>query len=107
MSVAQYMSALKLANDTRLKRAELKREIAVMPTKDGYEAVVLACTANLNFTKTMRLRDLLESVQLVGAHRSAAVMKRAGMGHDKRIGEISQRQLRVLADVVAKDPLAH
>jgi hypothetical protein len=94
------MRALARANQVRLARAELKREVA-FGSVDVAE-VILYCPWEV---QGMAVADLLMSQRRWGQTRCRKFLTRIAMSEKKTVGSMTDRQRRVLAAMLAStDP---
>ncbi len=91
----QHMQALQRANEVRLARAELKREIADGTTT--VESVILACPWE---AASMTIAELLVSQRRWGATRCSKFLAGIGIGETKTVGSMTDRQRRALAAMI-------
>jgi len=88
----QHMQALARANEVRLARAELKRQVAA----GNVSAIDVVLTAPWE-AESMSLIELLSSQRRWGRARSRKLILQTGMSENKRIGTMTERQRRLLA----------
>lgn len=94
---SQHMIALDRANEVRMARAQLKRDI-----RTGQVSVLDILASPPEHAHTMRLYDLLTAMPMVGKFKADAVMRRLHCSAAKTVGEMSERQrLEVAATVAA------
>lgn len=92
---SQHMKALEKANEVRLARAELKRRINA-----GFmhaDEVVLDPPPE---AETMQLMELLCAQHRWGRERSRRVFLRLGVPENKKLGTMTPRQSRHLAELI-------
>lgn len=95
-ALPQHMQALAHANDVRLKRAALRRDIAAnLADVPG----VLADTPD--YAQTMAILDLLMAQRRWGRQRSRRLLAVAGVGEMRYLRDLTERQRRVISDLVA------
>jgi hypothetical protein len=99
--IPQHMQALALGNETRLKRAALKRDIRT--GKTSISDVLLAEIPD--YLKKMPIGELIQAVRWVGPSKSRQILARVGDGrwplHErKEVGYLTKRQRVYLADVL-------
>jgi hypothetical protein len=92
IAAPQHMQALARANEVRLARAELKRQIAA--GRVSVSEVVLACPWE---TESMPLIELLSAQRRWGRARSRKLIVQTGLSENKHIGTLTERQRRLLA----------
>jgi hypothetical protein len=88
----QRLRALESANKVRLARAELKRQIA-----DGHLSaaeVILACPREAS---SWTVAELLVSQRRWGSTRCRKFLERNGISEIKPVGDLTDRQRRLLA----------
>jgi hypothetical protein len=88
---AQCMEALARANEVRLARAALKREICA-----GNRSVTQVIMDSPWEAESMSLSELLCSQRRWGRARSRKLLASAALGEAKKIGSLTERQRRVL-----------
>jgi hypothetical protein len=88
----QCMEALARANQVRLARAALKREIGA--GNRSVTQVVMECPWE---AESMSLSELLCSQRRWGRARSRKLLASAALGEAKKIGSLTERQRRILA----------
>ena len=93
----QRLLALERANHVRLARAELKRQIASGDISAAQ--VILACPRGAT---RWRVGELLMSQQRWGRRRSQRFLERNQIGELKPVGDLTDRQRRVLAGQLAE-----
>ena len=94
----QKAGALMKANGIRALRAAVKRELREMPR---YEAIAEAATIiaeNPPGLATMRVVTLLEALPKFGVVKSRRLMNVALVGGLVQLGDLSERQRRVLVE---------
>ena len=88
---AQCMEALARANEVRLARAALKREISA-----GHRSVTEVISDSPWEAESMSLSELLCSQRRWGRARSRKLLASAALGEGKKIGSLTERQRRIL-----------
>jgi hypothetical protein len=91
----QYMRALELANQVRVARATLKREVAIGEVDVG--DVILDCPWE---ALTMTVSELLISQRRWGSARSHKVLAALEIRDEKSLGSMTDRQCRALATLL-------
>lgn len=99
-SVQQRMTALQNANSIRLKRAQLKRDV-----KAGTISAALVVMEPPVWSEGMRVIDLLSAIPKWGAHKVDKALYRTQVGQAKRLGGLTERQRRALADAIDPPPV--
>lgn len=96
MSAPQHMVALEKANDTRLKRAEFKREI-----KANDRALLRALDDPPYFIMTASISELLAAQTRWGVTRSRKFLRNLGnygIPETKKIEDLTRRQRELIID---------
>jgi hypothetical protein len=88
---SQCMEALARANEVRLARAALKREISA-----GRRNITEVITESPWETESMSLSELLCSQRRWGRARSRKLLSSTALSEGKRVGSLTERQRRVL-----------
>ncbi len=86
-SLDQRMEALKRANDIRVRRAKLKKDL-----KDGrvrIEAIVLNPP---DYVSTAKVFDMLMAVPKLGRVKAARMLNQCRISQSKTVGGLSERQ---------------
>lgn len=86
-SLHQRMSALVIANDIRIRRANLKRDL-----KAGRRNVVDILLEPPEYLETMKLFDLLMALPKHGRVKVNKVLNQCRISPSKTVGGLSQRQ---------------
>jgi len=94
---AQCLQALRRANEVRLARANLKREIAAGTVRAA--DVILRCPPPI---EGMAVADLLMSQPRWGHTRCRAVLTAVPLSETKTLGSMTARQRSVLAALLAE-----
>ena len=92
-SEPQRLRALERANEVRLARAELKRRIAYGDVSAG--EVILACPWEAS---SWSVAELLMSQRRWGITRCRKFLARNQISELKQVGQLTDRQRRLLAD---------
>ena len=87
----QQMKALKQANIVRFAAADVKREV-----RDG--RLLLGDALWDERAQSIVLRTLLMTPSRVGPVRADRLLRRLGINGHKRIGDLTERQRKVVAD---------
>ncbi|HEY2260265.1 MAG TPA: hypothetical protein VGH45_11160 [Solirubrobacteraceae bacterium] len=101
ISEPQRLRALERANEIRLARAGLKRRIAVGETSAA--EVILDCPVEAS---SWTVAELLMSQRRWGSTRCRKFLFRNQIGETKPIGQLTDRQRRVLAAGLESSPAA-
>jgi len=91
----QHMKALQRANEVRLARAELKRNIAEGAI--AVNEVILACPWE---AASMTIAELLTSQRRWGTARCRKFLAGIGMPETKTVGSMTERQRSLLAALI-------
>jgi hypothetical protein len=94
----QHMRALERANEVRLARAELKRNLA-MDEIDAAE-VILDCPWEV---ESMAVAELLMSQRSWGGIRCRKLLAQIPMSEKKTVGSMTERQRGALAAIISAD----
>jgi hypothetical protein len=94
----QYLRALERANEVRLARAELKREVAF--GRIDVAEVILYCPPEAH---SMPVADLLASQHRWGQARCRKLLVRLPMSEQKTVGSMTDRQRRALAGMLSSN----
>ena len=92
----QYMRALERANQVRLARAELKRQVAMGIVEAS--GVILECPWEAD---SMAVADLLMSQRRWGQTRCRRFLSQIPMSEKKTVGSMTERQRQTLAAMLA------
>jgi hypothetical protein len=98
----QRMRALERANEVRLKRAELKRQIA-----DGYLSAADIILDLPDEATNWSVGELLKSQRRWGSIRSHKLLVGLHISEKRPIGELTLRQRRLLAERLAEHVSRH
>lgn len=88
----QHMRALARANEVRLARAALKREIAA-----GHRSALEVVREVPWEAESMAVGELLAAQRRWGKARSRKLINSAGLKETKEVGSLTERQRRILA----------
>jgi hypothetical protein len=91
----QHMQALQRANEVRLARAELKRNVGVGAIT--VDEVILKCPWE---AASMTIAELLTSQRRWGTTRCSKFLAGIGMPETKTVGSMTERQRSLLAAMV-------
>ena len=81
------MEALKRANDIRVKRARLKKDL-----KDGHSRIEEILTDPPEFVSTAKVFDMLMAVPKFGRVKAARFLNTCRISQSKTVGGLSERQ---------------
>jgi DNA-binding MarR family transcriptional regulator len=94
-SLEQRMSALDRANEIRLARADLKRDL-----KAKRKSVVAVIQSPPEYVLSMKAHDLLIATPKIGRVKSGAALSRCRISPSKTVGGLTERQRRELVSVL-------
>ena len=86
-SLDQRMEALKRANDIRVKRAKLKKDL-----KDGRVRVETILRNPPDYVETAKVFDILMAVPKFGRVKAARFLNQCRISQSKTVGGLSDRQ---------------
>ncbi|MBD0329178.1 MAG: hypothetical protein ICV64_03640 [Thermoleophilia bacterium] len=90
-SLDQRMEALQRANDIRVRRARLKREL-----KDGRASIEEVLLAPPEYVETAKVLDMLMAVPKFGRVKATRLLNQCRISQSKTVGGLSDRQRREL-----------
>jgi hypothetical protein len=86
-SLDQRMEALKRANDIRVRRAQLKKDL-----KDGRVQIEAVLDAPPEYVETAKVFDILMAVPKFGRVKAARFLNQCRISQSKTVGGLSERQ---------------
>jgi hypothetical protein len=86
-SLDQRMEALKRANDIRVRRAKLKKEL-----KDGRASIEDVLLDPPEYVETAKVLDMLMAVPKFGRVKAARLLNQCRISQSKTVGGLSERQ---------------
>jgi S13-like H2TH domain len=86
-SLDQRMEALKRANDIRVRRAQLKKDL-----KDGRMQIESILLDPPEFVSTAKIFDMLMAVPKFGRVKAARLLNQCRISQSKTVGGLSERQ---------------
>jgi hypothetical protein len=86
-SLDQRMEALKRANDIRVKRAQLKKDL-----KDGRVQIERVLLDPPDWVETAKVFDMLMAVPKLGRVKAARLLNSCRISQSKTVGGLSERQ---------------
>ena len=86
-SLDQRMEALKRANDIRVKRAQLKKDL-----KAGSVAIEEILESPPEYVETAKVFDMLMAVPKFGRVKAARFLNQCRISQSKTVGGLSERQ---------------
>jgi hypothetical protein len=95
----QHLRALARANEVRLARAELKRQVAEGEISAAH--VILECPWE---AASMTVSDLLTSQRRWGSTRCRKLLQSIPMSENKTVGSMTERQRNALSALLAGLP---
>jgi hypothetical protein len=95
----QHLRALARANEVRLARAELKRQIAEGEISAAH--VILECPWEAS---SMTVSDLLTSQRRWGTTRCRKLLQSVPMSENKTVGSMTERQRQALSGLLEGFP---
>src|SRR4029078_11155870 len=93
-SLDQHMDALKRANDVRVKRAKLKKDL-----KDGRVRIETILGRPPEYVETAKVTDILMGVPQFGRVKAARFLNTCRISQSKTVGGLSDRQRTELIDL--------
>ena len=96
-SLDQRMEALKRANDIRVKRAKLKKDL-----KSGATSIEQILRDPPEFVSTAKVFDMLMAVPKFGRVKAARFLNTCRISQSKTVGGLSDRQRAELIDLFHK-----
>ena len=86
-SLDQRMEALKRANDIRVRRAQLKKDL-----KDGSVQIEEVLRRPPTYVETAKVFDILMAVPKFGRVKAAKLLNQCRISQSKTVGGLSERQ---------------
>jgi hypothetical protein len=86
-SLDQRMEALKRANDIRVRRAKLKKDL-----KDGQAQIEAILMDPPEYVSTAKVFDMLMAVPKFGRVKAARLLNQCRISQSKTVGGLSDRQ---------------
>ncbi len=93
-SLDQRMEALQRANDVRVRRAQLKRDL-----KAGRESIETILLEPPEWVETAKVFDMLMAVPKFGRVKAARLLNQCRISQSKTVGGLSERQRTELVDL--------
>ncbi len=93
-SLDQRMDALKRANDVRVRRAKLKKDL-----KDGRVRIETILGNPPEYVETAKVIDILMAVPKFGRVKAARFLNTCRISQSKTVGGLSERQRTELIDL--------
>jgi hypothetical protein len=93
-SLDQRMEALQRANDVRVQRAQLKRDL-----KAGHAHIEQILLRPPEFVSTAKVFDMLMAVPKFGRVKAARLLNQCRISQSKTVGGLSERQRTELVDL--------
>lgn len=95
---AQHMSALQLANDTRLRKARFKEQLAAMPRPAAMLAAADVIAGGDDRDGSWRVSELVSAIPQMRSSRARDLARYAMATPDAQLRRLSHRQRAALAD---------
>ena len=99
-SLDQRMEALKRANDIRVKRARLKKDL-----KDGNVRIDQILRHPPEYVETAKVFDILMAVPKFGRVKAAKLLNQCRISQSKTVGGLSERQRNELIGLFHRLPV--
>jgi hypothetical protein len=96
-SLDQRMDALRRANDVRVRRAQLKKDL-----KDGRVRIQAILADPPEYVETAKVIDILMAVPKFGRVKAARFLNACRISQSKTVGGLSDRQRAELIDLFRK-----
>jgi hypothetical protein len=93
-SLDQRMDALKRANDIRVRRAQLKKDL-----KDGHASIEQILLDPPDYVSTAKVFDMLMAVPKFGRVKAARLLNQCRISQSKTVGGLSERQRAELVNL--------
>jgi hypothetical protein len=93
-SLDQRMEALQRANDVRVRRARLKRDL-----KAGNESIEAILLTPPEWVETAKVFDMLMAVPKFGRVKAARLLNQCRISQSKTVGGLSERQRAELVEL--------
>jgi len=93
-SLDQRMEALKRANDIRVKRAQLKKDL-----KSGAVSIEVILAEPPEYVSTAKVFDMLMAVPKFGRVKAQRMLNQCRISQSKTVGGLSDRQRQELIDL--------
>ena len=97
-SLDQRMEALKRANDIRVKRAQLKKDL-----KEGRVRIEAILNEPPEYVSTAKVFDILMAVPKFGRVKAARFLNQCRISQSKTVGGLSERQRAELVGLFARN----
>src|ERR671911_254850 len=96
-SLDQRMEALKRANDIRVRRARLKKDL-----KDGHVRIEEILASPPEYVETAKVFDILMAVPKFGRVKAARFLNQCRISQSKTVGGLSDRQRAELVGLLRR-----
>jgi hypothetical protein len=96
-SLDQRMDALRRANDVRVRRAQLKKDL-----KDGRVRIQTILGDPPEYVETAKVIDILMAVPKFGRVKAARFLNTCRISQSKTVGGLSDRQRAELIDLFSR-----
>ena len=97
-SLDQRMEALKRANDIRVRRAQLKKDL-----KSGDARIEQILSNPPEYVSTAKVFDMLMAVPKFGRVKAARLLNQCRISQSKTVGGLSERQRAELVGLFARN----
>lgn len=98
-AMPQHMQALRRANDVRLERAAMRREVAQVARGEGCTRVAELLEDPPDVIATLAIFELLQWPRWIGRSQARAILRMHGpIGERREIQTLTPRQRRALAE---------
>ena len=94
----QRLRALRLANEIRSARAQLKKDLA-----SGKIELAQVLARSPECVRTARVRDVLLALPKIGSVKAARILADCGIAHSKTLGGLTDRQRTELMNRFRRD----
>ena len=91
------MEALKRANDIRVRRAQLKKDL-----KDGRAQIESVLLSPPDWVETAKVFDMLMAVPKFGRVKAARLLNQCRISQSKTVGGLSERQRAELVGLLLR-----
>jgi hypothetical protein len=96
-SLDQRMEALKRANEIRVRRAQLKKDL-----KDGRLRIEAVLRSPPEYVETAKVFDILMAVPKFGRVKAARFLNQCRISQSKTVGGLSERQRAELVGLLRR-----
>lgn len=100
-AVSQHMTALARANEIRMARATLKRDLYALPKEQSRNLAAVILLDPPWEAETMRISDLLKATRSLGPSKARMILKATGVSEFRKLCDLTERERGVLARAVS------